>query len=144
MSAGRKLRARAAGAGLLLVLAALGCESPSDPVGVRIQTGSAAYRLSDQIAFTATNQGGDPVYLARCCEVAVAYDRWEGGRWLGYSSGMCLAICRMDAIVLQAHGTYAGLAAMPDTGRYRLRIGVATSFSGLPDWSVTSNPFDVR
>jgi len=129
---------------MVAVVLAVGCEAPSSPLAVRIQTESPSYQLGAPITFTVTNLGGSSVFLARCCEVSTAVDRWQDGRWLGFSSGGCLAICPMDAIELGPWGSYGGTTGISDTGRYRLHLGVATSRSREPNWSPTSNPFEVR
>ena len=130
--------------GLLALLPALACEAPSGPTSIRIQTRSATYAFGTAVTFTIVNGGSRAAYLARCCDVDYALDRWTAGRWATYSSGGCALVCPTDAIELQSHGSYPGSAGVSDTGRYRLHVGVATARSGQPDWSPTSNSFDVR
>jgi hypothetical protein len=126
---------------VLFLLLAAGC---TDPQGVGVLTDAPAYRLGGPVGFTVSNVGPRAVYLARCCDIAVAIDRWRDGRWSGYTSGACLATCPMDAIELGPGRTRAGATGVSDTGRYRLRLGVATSRAAAPDWTRTSNPFEVR
>jgi len=129
---------------VLALLFAVGCESTSGPQAVQIQTQSATYQLGSAVTFTLVNGTSAEVFVARCCDVATALDRWQDSRWVSYSSGMCLATCPMDAISVAPHGSYGGTAAVADTGRYRLHLGVASSRGAQVDWSPTSNSFEVR
>jgi hypothetical protein len=127
------------------VVLAVGCEAPSRPPIVRIETTSLTYALGSTITFTVTNAGGDPVYLAACCDVVTLVDRWEDGRWPSARDGAaCLAICPMNPHALAPRATYHGSVGVADTGRYRLRLGIAPTPGAAPDWSRTSNPFEVR
>jgi hypothetical protein len=130
---------------LVAVVLAVGCEAPSRPPTVRVETTSPAFALGAPVTFTVTNLGGGPVYLAACCDVVTLVDRWEDGLWRGPSDGVaCLGICPMYPRELSPRATYSGSVSVADTGRYRLRFGIAGTWSGAPDWSRTSAPFEVR
>ena len=129
---------------LLSVPLAVACESPSSPTSIRIETQSPTYQLGTAVTFTVVNAGSSEVFLSYCCNVGVAVDRWQSSRWLSGSAGGCVAICSMVPISLPAHGSYVDSTAVADTGRYRLHVGVSFSRTAEPDWSPTSNAFEVR
>jgi hypothetical protein len=129
---------------LLSVPLAVACESPSGPAAVQIETRSPTYQLGTAVTFTVVNTGSSEVFLSYCCNVGVALDRWQNSRWLSGSAGGCVAICSMVPISLLAHGSHVDSTAVADTGRYRLHVGVASSRTAQPDWSPTSNAFEVK
>jgi hypothetical protein len=129
---------------IVMFLVAAACKSASGPASVQIQTQAPRYQAGEAVTFTVANSGSQDVFLSYCCTIAVALDRWQGSRWLNGNPGGCLAICSMVAIRVPAYGSHLDSAVVTDTGRYRLRVGVASSRDGPPDWSQTSNVFEVR
>ena len=135
---------RATRVGMLALALAASCESPSAQTRVRIQTDAPQYAVDARILYTVFNNGEGFVYLARCCDhPQVALDRRQGSAWTDYSSGACLAVCSMAPFAIPPHAGYLDTIVLGDTGTYRLRLGIAPSVAGQPDW-LASNAFEVR
>ena len=141
-----RLAGRAAFA-LMAALAATvtGCESPSGLSGVTVRMSDSLYTAGTMVAFTVLNNGTSVVYLSRCCSHAtVEVDRWQGAEWASYRSGACLALCPVGSVEIPPRiGRVDTTATIPDTGRYRLLVGVAPAAGAQPEW-VASNDFQIR
>jgi hypothetical protein len=144
------LLARAA---LILGVSAVGCQSSTAPPwGLAVVTHGTLFQResgeqSASVPFTVVNGRETTVYLAACGGHAVpAIERWQDGRWMQYSGGICIASVSMAPVELPAGASHAGHAIISEPGRYRLRMGVAQDRGTTPQWAATasSNAFDVR
>lgn len=132
----------------LLLAAAAGCRDPAGPADrVTVVTRGTRFTATDGLAvvqFTIRNAGRSAVYLDPCGGVASQVERRSGGRWEQASAAYCLYDLSTAPIRLAPSAEVDGSRGVPGPGVYRLRVGVATTASGPPDWGVTSNGFTVE
>jgi hypothetical protein len=137
---------------LALALAA-GCSFPSGPQGappsVRIEVDPLVVDRGPDgaavVAFRVTNAGTDTLFVARCgARLTVTVARLEAVGWVQRESGVCIATLPMSPIALPPGASLPGDRTVTAPGRYRLGLGLARSSSDAPDWTATSEAFDVR
>lgn len=131
------------------VLALAGCASPTEPGLLQIRTSatviSAGAPDSSRIHFTITNATLAPLHVSRCGnDVSVAVEQWNAGVWTQYSGGFCVLSYYGGPLTLEPGQTYAGVHQVGAVGRFRLKIGAQKDMQTPPEWTSTSNPFEVR
>ena len=127
----------------VLVLAS-GCLGIEDP-------GTAPYLAIDRtiiplgapVLFSLVNPGADTARFWRCCELAVGVDSKEGSVWRTRTPGICLAVCRMDPVIVPPHSSLDGAKTIGVTGQFRIRVGRYARPDSLA-WDVVSSRFEIR
>ncbi|MGH7457723.1 MAG: hypothetical protein ACREKN_01400 [Longimicrobiaceae bacterium] len=99
-----------------------------------------------RVDFRVVNRASETAFLASCGgQVMIEVDREGDTGWTTHSSsGPCPAIYEMSPLALKPGKSLPGERGVSEPGRYRLRAGVAFESDQRLEWTVTSDPFDLR
>lgn len=99
---------------------------------------------SARVRFRIENQGVATAYVPRCGEaIGADVERWVGGRWVAYSSAICIAVLDMSPMPLGPGEARTGMHLLGEAGRFRMLVRVTSSAAGEEVTRVVSAPFVV-
>lgn len=124
---------------LLLVVA---CASPTQPEPIRVRPAAAAYVRGAggeaAVGYSVSNAGSSEVLLTSTCgaRLAPTVERREGGGWVQYAGGVCLAVEDMSPKPLAAGATRDETVSVREAGTYRLALGTDRGLVRSGEFSV--------
>ena len=135
----------------LVAVLITGCSgTPADPwPEVLTLAAEPAFSEDDGIwgvPFTVTNLSSHTTYFVSACgdRPIAGVDRREGGRWVSYTSAICIAVLSSAPLALNPQETLESGIGLRDAGTYRLRLQVSSSRDARGKWSETSSSFVIQ
>ncbi len=127
------------------------CSTPTTPASnIEVSVPATAFERVGtlpvaNIPFTVTNQASTSVFLARCGgRVMATVDKLTGDTWTQYSGDACTATQSQALFELPPGSSVDAVRAVPDAGKFRLRIVTGPAYNTPNLWSITSEDFEIR
>jgi len=139
----------------LSVLAATGicvaCSTPTTPASnIAVSVPATTFERVGtlpvaNIPFTVTNQASTSVFLARCGgRVMATVDKWTEDTWTQYSGDACTEVQPQALFELLPGSSVDAVRAVPEAGKFRLRIVTGPAYNVPNLWSVASEGFEIH